>query len=160
MEEEEDFKAAVTDDAAVPAWSCRRFGSRYIVSLADRSEVIGALGDFCAARNIELGTVGGIGAVDSATLRFFDPATKQYRDRTFHGQMEIANLTGNISTLDGKIYLHVHVTLGDCEYRAIAGHLLCASIHGAGELAVEVIHGRVGRSYSPEIGLNLYDFSR
>ena len=161
--EETDFKAALVtgaDLAAIPAWSCRQFGSRYIVSIADRVELMKTLDDFCTDRNIVLGAISGIGAVEEATLRFFDPSIKQYIDRTFQGQMEIVNLTGNISTMDGKLYLHVHVTLGSRDYRAIAGHLLRATIHGAGELMVETFPGRVERSYAPGVGLNLYDFSK
>ena len=101
-----------------------------------------------------------IGAIDEMTLRFFNPTTKQYEDRKFEEQMEIANLTGNVSTLNGETYLHVHVTLGRADFTALAGHLLSARVHGAGEFIVEDLQGRLERSYSDEVGLNLYDFSK
>ena len=98
--------------------------------------------------------------MDEATLRFYNPATKRYVDRRFEEQMEIASLAGNVSQMDGKCYLHLHVTLGRADYTALAGHLLSARIHGAGEFIVEDLQDRLERSYSDEVGLNLYDFSK
>lgn len=133
---------------------------QYIVSISNGEELMGALTAFCQERNITLGTITGIGAIDEMTLRFFNPTTKQYEDRKFEEQMEIANLTGNVSTLNGETYLHVHVTLGRADFTALAGHLLSARVHCAGEFIVEDLQGRLERSYSDEVGLNLYDFSK
>jgi uncharacterized protein len=40
--------------------------------------------------------------------------------------MEISNLSGNISEAEGKLLLHMHITLGRKDYTALAGHLLDA----------------------------------
>lgn len=142
-------------------WTAKQTGNAYVVSIANHAELVAALTDFVRQNRIRAGDVRGIGAVDSATLRFFNPATKKYVDKTFNGQMEITNLTGNISTMDGKEYLHLHITLGDNEYRALAGHLLSAEISGAGEFIVTKIPGTVlERTFSPEVGLNFYDFNK
>ena len=139
----------------------KQAGNRqYIVSISNGEELMNALTAFCQERNVTLGTITGIGAIDEMTLRFFNPTAKQYEDRKFEEQMEIANLTGNVSTLNGETYLHVHVTLGRADFTALAGHLLSARVHGAGEFIVEDLQGRLERSYSDEVGLNLYDFSK
>ncbi len=139
----------------------KQAGNRqYIVSISNGEELMNALTAFCQERNVTLGAITGIGAIDEMTLRFFNPTTKQYEDRKFEEQMEIANLTGNVSTLNGETYLHVHVTLGRADFTALAGHLLSARIHGAGEFIVDDLQGRLERSYSDEVGLNLYDFSK
>ena len=70
--------------------------------------------------------------------------------------MEIANLTGNISQMDGKTYLHLHITVGRSDYSALAGHLLSATLNGAGEFVVEDFGTPITRVYIPEIGLNCY----
>ena len=93
-----------------------------------------ALNAFCEERGITSGTIYGIGAIDELTLRFFNPQTKQYVDKTYQEQMEIANLTGNISQMDGKTYLHLHITVGRSDYSALAGHLLSATLNGAENL--------------------------
>lgn len=77
-------------------WTAAQYGSRYILSIKNHSELASAITSFVKARGITSGSIYGIGAVNSATLRFFDPSTKKYIDKTFDGQMEIANLTGNI----------------------------------------------------------------
>jgi len=43
----------------------------------------------CIEQDIKAGTIVGMGAVNEATLRFFDPATKEFVDKTFSEQMEI-----------------------------------------------------------------------
>ncbi|MBR1405544.1 MAG: DNA-binding protein [Bacteroidales bacterium] len=134
------------------------FGDRYVLSIDNHQEISAALADFCEETGIEAGAVYGIGAVSEATFRFLDPATKQYVDKTFAEQMEITNLTGNISTKDGKPYLHLHVTAGRRDYTCIGGHLLTAVINGACELVVEDFGGTLSRRFDPETGLNLYDF--
>lgn len=138
----------------------KQFGNKFIVSVKNHMDIMKALTAFCADRKIQSGTINGLGAVNEMTLRFFDPATKKSADKTFKEQMEIANLTGNISILDGKTYLHLHVTAGRADYTTIAGHLLSATLCGAGEFVVEDFGSKVERSFSSEIGLNMYDFTK
>ena len=80
-------------------------------------------------------------------------------DKTFDEQMEITNLTGNISQKDGKPYLHLHITASRSDYSCIGGHLLDARINGACELFVTSFPGTlVGRQPDPDTGINLYCF--
>ncbi|MBR1569378.1 MAG: DNA-binding protein [Bacteroidales bacterium] len=132
---------------------------RYILSLDNHVSVVEALTAFCKEKNIYAGKISGLGAVNSATFRFLDPATLKYVDKTFEEQMEITNLTGNISEKDGKPYLHLHITASRRDYTCIGGHLLDARINGACELFVEgYLLTSVGRYQDPETGLNLYKF--
>ena len=131
----------------------------FVLSLDNHSEIMEALAAFCAENKILAGSISGLGAVNEATFRFLDPATKKYVDKTFAEQMEITNLTGNISQKDGKPYLHVHITASRRDYTCVGGHLLSARINGACELVVEQYPGAViGRRQDQETGLNLYQF--
>lgn len=131
----------------------------YVLSLDNHTEICEALAAFCREKGILSGSVYGIGAVSEATFRFLNPATKAYVDRTFKEQMEITNLTGNISRKDGEPYLHLHITAGREDYSCIGGHLLCARINGACELLVESFpEVEIGRYADIETGLNLYKF--
>jgi len=133
--------------------------NRYILSLDNHVSVMEALTAFCEEKHIQAGRIDGLGAICSATFRFLDPATKQYVDKTFEEQMEVTNLTGNISRKDGKVYLHVHITASRRDYTCIGGHLLDARINGACELSVEdYCLTAVGRRPDEETGLNLYKF--
>ncbi|WP_346727881.1 PPC domain-containing DNA-binding protein [Cellulophaga sp. E16_2] len=113
---------------------------------------------FVTEHDIKAGTITGLGAVNEATLRIRDPATKKFVDKIFTEQMEITNITGNISQQNDKHYIHIHVTLGRYDYTALAGHLLTAKINGAGEFVIESFDGTVNRYSDEETGLNLYDF--
>jgi len=139
-------------------WTAKKVDSTYVLSIKDKAGIKAALMDFVTQNHISAGSITGIGAVNEATLRFFNPATKKYTDKEFKEQMEIANLTGNISTKDGKPYLHVHITLGNSSYNAYAGHLLDAKIRGAGELYISPLDATIERKFSDEVGLNFYDF--
>lgn len=134
----------------------RQIENKYIVSIDNHTEIADALLSFCSETGIKSGSISGIGAIDSMTLRFFNPATKKYVDRQFDEQMEIASLLGNVSTLDGKTYLHLHIVAGRSDYSTLGGHLLSARLSGAGEFFVEDFGENVERAYSEEIGLNIY----
>ena len=132
---------------------------RYVLSIHNHQEIMEALSAFCEEKKIQAGQVTGIGAISDATFRFLDPATKKYVDKTFTEQMEITNLTGNISNLNGNLYLHVHITASRRDSSCIGGHLLDARINGACELFVEdYCRTSVGRRKDDETGLNLYQF--
>lgn len=137
----------------------RQFQDKFVLSIDNRQPIIQALSTFCKEQDIMAGAIYGLGAVNKATLRYLNPSTKQYVDHTFQEQMEIANLTGNISSKDGAVYLHVHVILGRADYTCVGGHLLEATINGACELVVEKFSGAPapGRKADPETGLNIYD---
>lgn len=115
-------------------WTARKIDSDYIVSISDKTGIVEALTDFVTQKQITAGEISGLGAVNEATLRYFTPATKQYVDKTFCEQMEVSNLIGNISVVNGKPLLHLHITLGRSDYSALAGHLMEANVRGACEL--------------------------
>ena len=132
-------------------YSYKKIGNKYIVSINNA---------FCKEKGILSGSINGIGAIGELTLRFFNPKTKAYDDKTFREQMEISNLTGNISSMNEQVYLHLHITVGRSDYSALAGHLLSAIQNGAGEFVVEDYSERISRTYNPDLGLNIYDFER
>ncbi|MBO6096885.1 MAG: DNA-binding protein [Bacteroidales bacterium] len=134
-------------------------GGHYVISLDNHVNVMEALMAFCREQHILSGVIGGLGAVNEATFRYLDPATMKYVDKTFREQMEITNLTGNISEKDGQPYLHVHITASRSDYSCVGGHLLDAKISGACELTVDAFPAlHPGRRADEETGINLYRF--
>ncbi len=136
----------------------RKFGSKYIIRIDRGEEIIETLKNFCKEKNIKIGTINGLGATGKAVIGYFDTGKKEYFSRELAGDFEIAPLYGNISTLDGEIYLHCHVNLGNEEFGSHAGHLNSAVVSATFEGIIDVIEGEVNRKFSEEIGLNLYDF--
>jgi hypothetical protein len=139
-------------------WSACKVDSEYIVSIDDKTSIVDALTDFVIQKEITAGEISGLGAVNEAALRYFNPATKQYVGKVFNEQMEISNLTGNIAVSEGKPLLHLHITLGRSDYTAIAGHLMDAKVRGACELFVRPLDTIAEKTFDPEIGLKFYDF--
>ena len=133
-------------------------GDKYVVSIDNHQEVVAALAAFCEEQDIKSGEISGIGAVNHAVLRFLDPATKKYVDKTFDEQMEISSLVGNISEKEGKVYLHLHANFRRRDYTVVGGHLLSCVLNGACEVVVTRLHCKVGRRFDEETGLYLYEF--
>ena len=136
----------------------KKFGTKYIIRIDKGEEIVATLKQFCIDRNIKLGTVQGIGATNNATIGLFLTETKSYQKKTLTGDMELAPLMGNISTMNGETYLHIHANLCDEENRAYAGHLNEAICSATFEAVIDQIDGEVDREFSEEIGLNLFKF--
>jgi len=92
-----------------------------------------------------------ISKIKGATIEF----CKRYYPKELDGDYEITSLLGNISTMDGEIYLHLHINLADSTYSTFGGHLNSVVIGGVGEFIIEEIGGEIEREFNKEVGLNL-----
>ena len=91
------------------AMEFKRFGSKYIVRLDKGEEIVTSITELVKSENISLGRVSGIGAVNKVTIGLFEVDTKEYHKEELVGDFEILNLSGNISQMDAKEYLHFHI---------------------------------------------------
>jgi uncharacterized protein len=89
----------------------KKFGNKIIIRIDKGEEIVETLKNFCEQQDIKLGTIQGIGATNKVKIGLFDTESKQYFSNEYKGDFEIAPLYGNISTMDGKIYLHLHVNM-------------------------------------------------
>ena len=136
----------------------RKFESAYLLRLDRGEEITASLLRLAEEEGIRLAQVSGIGAVHDFTVGLFDPAVKQYFSNRFTGNFEIVSLTGNLTVMEEKPYLHLHLSAADAEGRVVGGHLNRAVISATCEMVVREIPGTVDRAFSPEIGLNLLKF--
>lgn len=136
----------------------RKIENRYFIRLNKDAEIVSSLKNFCKENNVTLGTVQGIGAINTATFGLFDPVTKEYREETFTEPMEISCLLGNISTKDGETYLHLHMNASGKDYAVKGGHLVKAVISLTGEIVITPTNGKIERIFDENIGLNLFKF--
>ena len=137
----------------------RKFGSDYVVRMDRGDEIIACIKDVCLRERITLGSVSGIGALGEVTLGVFNREKFAYESQDYTGDMEIASCAGNISTMNGETYLHLHMVVGNpTDSFCRGGHLNRGVISLTGEFVLHAIDGSVDREYSPEIGLNLYKF--
>ncbi|MFC1898211.1 PPC domain-containing DNA-binding protein [Candidatus Cloacimonadota bacterium] len=136
---------------------CKKLGSIYFVRIDKNEEILSELKKVCSQYNIKLGKISGIGAVDRATIGFFEPAVKKYHKTELTGDHEITTLTGNITTMNDEIYLHVHINLANCENKTFGGHLNEAFVSATCEIIIVEFTGEVGRFFNESSGLNLLD---
>ncbi|WP_432666217.1 PPC domain-containing DNA-binding protein [Wukongibacter baidiensis] len=137
----------------------KRFGNKVVMRIDRGEEVVETIKEFCTDQKITLGSISGLGAADRIKVGAFNVEKQKYHSIEFSGSdYEITNLTGNISTMDGETYLHLHITLSDHDMRAFGGHLNEAVISGTCELVIDIIDGIVDRKFNDEVGLNLYKF--
>lgn len=136
----------------------KKFDNKYVIRLNKGAEIVSALKDFCSENGIKLGTVEGIGAINSVTFGFFNPHTKNYQEKTFTGSREITSLLGNITTKNGETYLHLHMNTAGEDYNTIGGHLVNATISLTGEIFITPVNGTVEREFCETTGLNLFKF--
>ncbi len=137
----------------------RKYDSDYVVRIDRGEEILESLAKVCEAEHILLGSVSGIGAVGNVTLGVFNREKFAYEKTTYTGDFEISACGGNISTMDGKTYLHIHMTIGNpVKNICHGGHLNRAIVSLTGEFLIRRIDGEVDRKYSPDVGLNLYQF--
>lgn len=134
----------------------RAVAGGYLVRLDRGEEVIEALTSFAARRKIGCGFLQGIGAVENAEIGYFDLARKRYRRRTIAPVAEAVGLSGNISLLDGKPFIHAHIILAGPDQKVTGGHLFSAAVAITLEIYVRVIRGRLIRKHDPKTGFNFW----
>ncbi len=133
-------------------------GVHYVVRLDPGEEILTEIASLCEKESIKVGSVVGLGAVNRVTVGLFDTKAKVYHKKELVGPMEISSLVGNLSTQEGKPYLHFHINVCDEEMNIHGGHLNEAWVSATAELTITVLEGTIERKFSEEIGLNLYRF--
>jgi hypothetical protein len=133
----------------------RRFEDKVIVRMDKGEEIVKTLKKLCEILDIKLGVVMGIGATNRCMISVFDTREKTYHSQEFVGDHEIASMFGNVSTLNGEIFLHLHANLCDKKNRSFGGHLNSAVVSATFEAVIDIVEGKIDRSFDVETGLNL-----
>ena len=136
----------------------RRFKDTYAVRVDLGEEILTSLRKLCEAERIALAQVQAIGASCHAEIGVYDLETREYRREELDSFMEILSLSGNITAMDSKPYIHLHATLADQNHVLHGGHVLSIRVGATCEMFVRVLDGTVGRERNDELGINLWDF--
>lgn len=136
----------------------RSFGNTIVARIDRGEEILTALQEIAEAEDIRLASISALGATNDFTVGVYNVDEKQYHANDFRGNFEIVSLTGTVSTMDGRFYAHLHMSAGDEKGQVFGGHLNRAVVSAVCEMVITVIDGTVDRSFSPEIGLNLFRF--
>ena len=118
-----------------------------------------ALVEFARKENWISGWLSGIGGVDEVVLAYFDRTVREYKQRRFDGVYELLSCVGDLSTVDGAPFWHLHAVIGDANYQVAGGHLTGLRIAVTGEFWLTQGKGRVDRVQDDQTGLRLLDLS-
>lgn len=136
----------------------RRFGEDIVIRIDKGEEMIEKMLEVCRKENVTLANVNALGAVGEFEVGLFNTAEKKYYSTIHKGDFEIVSLTGSITTKDGELYHHIHMSAGNQENKVYGGHLNYAKVSATCEMFIHVMPGKVERKFSDEIGLNLFKF--
>lgn len=98
-------------------------GRTYLFKLPKGKDLLEELIDFCHDNQVKCGTVSVVGMVSNATIGYYDQAKKKFEKSLFDEEMELLNLTGNVSIQDNRPMVQAYVTLADKEHTVIGGRL-------------------------------------
>ncbi len=135
----------------------RKIAGGYLVRLDKEEEAIETLSSFVSQKKIPCGVLQGIGAVKNLQLGYFDTGAGKYRKRRIRKTVEVLNLTGNISYLDNKPFIHAHITVAGPDHRLSGGHLFQATVAVTLEIYIKVISKKLNRIPDPQVGFNFWD---
>ncbi|MFC7133095.1 MULTISPECIES: PPC domain-containing DNA-binding protein [Salinibaculum] len=127
----------------------------YVARLEHGADWRGQIEDFAAEEDIDAAFFFGLGAVQDATLYFYDQDTQEYEAIEFDEPFEVAPAVGNISWLDDGRFAHTHVALSREDGSTVAGHLEAATTF-AGELYVREFDAHLEREHDEVTDLDLW----
>ena len=136
----------------------KRFGNTIIARLDIGEEITATLKQVAEAENIKLAAVSGIGASKNTEVGVYNPEKGGYNRFFYEEFCEITSLVGTFTTMDGKHYSHLHITLAAGDGRILGGHLFSSEIALTGEIVINIIDGEAKRVFNPEIGINQITF--
>ena len=136
----------------------RKFKDKIVVRIDKDEEIIEKIKEIAKKENVKLANISALGAVNNFTTGVYKVGEKKYYSNEFSGDFEIVSLVGTISTMNGEIYCHFHMSAGDDKGQVFGGHLNKAIVSATCELVMTIIDGEVDRKFDEEIGLNLFKF--
>ena len=101
------------------------------------------------------GHLHGIGAMQKATVAFWNPATRAYEHIEVNEQVEVLSLIGNVAHVRDRLDLHAHVVLGHRDGHTTGGHLIEAVVHPTLELLFVECVPALRREKDADTGLDL-----
>ncbi len=102
-------------------------GRTYLFKLPKGKDLLETLIDFCHDNQVKCGIVSVVGSVSNATIGYYDQSKKKFEKSLFDEELELVNLTGNISIQDNRPMVYAHVTLADNEHNVVGGRLMAGT---------------------------------
>jgi predicted DNA-binding protein with PD1-like motif len=127
----------------------------YVARLEHGRDWRGQIEAFAETEGIDAAFFFGLGAVEDATVLFYDQERKEYDAVEFDEPLEVTSVLGNISHLEDSRFAHTHATLSRPDGSMIGGHLDSATTF-AGELYVRELDTHLERERDEVTDLDLW----
>jgi predicted DNA-binding protein with PD1-like motif len=132
-----------------------RIGDKIVFRLEMGDRLMESAQKIAANENVKLASISGIGACSKIEMGYFDLSIKEYIFKTFEGNMEILQATGNITLKDGEPFPHIHISVANEECKAFGGHLNEATISATFEGVITIMDHEIHREFNEDLGLAL-----
>src|SRR6202045_5300110 len=130
---------------------------QYAVIFYQGDEAFSGLLEFAEKYQVTSAHFTAIGAVNGATLGWFDPQRKMYKKIPINGQHEVIGMSADIALYQGKPVVHTHMIVGAPDGTTRAGHVLDAYVSPTLEVMVTVDPIAMKKRLDPETDLTLID---
>src|SRR6202050_1603144 len=130
---------------------------QYAVIFYQGDEALSGLLEFADKYQVRSAHFTAIGALNSATLGWFDPQRKMYKKIPIDGQHEVIGMSGDIALYQGKPVVHTHMIVGGPDGTTRAGHVLDAYVSPTLEVMVTVDPITMQKRFDPATDLTLID---
>jgi uncharacterized protein len=132
----------------------------FAIGFATGEKLVAGLREFAQAEDLAASEFHAIGALQEATIAFFDWDLKDYKQMAIHTQLELLSLIGHVTLPadaeeEGERNLHIHVVLGRRDGSASGGHLIEAIVRPTVEVVLTELPAHLVRRKDPESGLPL-----
>ena len=130
---------------------------QYAVIFYQGDEAFSGLQEFAEKYHVTSAHFTAIGAINGATLGWFDPQRKMYKKIPITGQHEVIGMSGDIALYQGKPVVHTHMVVGYPDGTTRGGHVLEAYVSPTLEVMVTVDPIAMHKRFDPDTDLTLID---
>jgi uncharacterized protein len=130
---------------------------QYAVIFYQGDEAFSGLGEFAEKYQVTSAHFTAIGALNRATLGWFDSQRKMYKKNHISGQHEVIGMSGDVALYQGKPVVHTHMVVGGPDGTTRAGHVLDAYVSPTLEVMVTVDPITMQKRLDPATDLTLID---
>src|ERR1700686_322232 len=130
---------------------------QYAVIFYQGDEAFSGLLEFAEKYQLTSAHFTAIGALNRATLGWFDPQRKMYKKIPIDGQHEVIGMSGDIALYQGKPVVHTHMVVGSPDGTTRGGHVLDAYVSPTLEVIMTVDPITMKKRFDPETELTLID---
>jgi predicted DNA-binding protein with PD1-like motif len=128
---------------------------QYAVIFYQGDEAFSGLQEFAQKYHVTSAHFTAIGALDGATVGWFDPQRKMYKKIPINGQHEVIGMSGDIALYQGRPIVHTHMVVGNPDGTTYGGHVLEAYVSPTLEVMLTVDPATMQKSFDPATDLTL-----